>query len=81
MLAKHPQSRERSAMRRWASLFLMLAAMPAAAFAAGPTALGIFDGWGAFRDPKAPRCYALAAPSATIGTPQVKAYASIGYWP
>jgi hypothetical protein len=81
MLAKHPQSRERGAMRRWASLFLIAAAMPVTALAAGPTALGIFDGWGAFRDPAAPRCYALAAPSATIGTPQVKAYASIGYWP
>jgi hypothetical protein len=81
MLAKHPQSRERGAMRRWAPLFLIAAAMPVAALAAGPTALGIFDGWGAFRDPRAPRCYALAAPAATIGTPKVKAYASIGYWP
>ena len=68
-------------MRRRASLFLMLAAMPVAALAAGPTALGIFDGWGAFRDPASPRCYALAAPSATIGAPQIKAYASVGYWP
>ncbi|MBJ7501257.1 MAG: hypothetical protein JHC57_15990 [Sphingopyxis sp.] len=68
-------------MRRWACLFLMLAGLPAAAFAAGPTALGIFDGWGAFRDSASPRCYAIAAPSATIGTPEVKAYASIGYWP
>ena len=68
-------------MRRWASLFLIAAAMPAVALAASPTALGIFDGWGAFRDPATPRCYALAAPSATIGTPKVKAYASVGYWP
>ena len=68
-------------MRRLASLFLMLAAVPAAAFVASPTALGIFDGWGAFRDPATPRCYALAAPSATIGKAEVKAYASVGYWP
>lgn len=68
-------------MRRWVPLFLIAAAVPAAALAAGPTALGIFDGWGAFRDPVAPRCYALASPSATIGTPRVKAYASVGYWP
>ena len=68
-------------MRRWASLFLIAAAMPAMALAASPAALGIFDGWGAFRDPATPRCYALASPSATIGTPQVKAYASVGYWP
>lgn len=68
-------------MRCWASLFLMLAAMPAVALAASPTALGIFDGWGAFRDPATPRCYALAAPAATIGRPKVKGYASVGYWP
>ena len=68
-------------MRRWASLFLIAAAMPALAIAASPTALGVFDGWGAFRDPATPGCYALAAPAATIGRPQVKAYASVGYWP
>lgn len=66
---------------RWAFLLTMLVAMPAAALAAAPTALGIFDGWGAFRDPASPRCYALASPSATIGAPQVRAYASVGYWP
>lgn len=68
-------------MRRSASLFLILLAAPTALLAAGPTALGIFDGWGAFRDSGSPRCYALAAPSATIGKPQIKAYASVGYWP
>lgn len=68
-------------MRRALPLLLLLAAAPAVAFAAPRTALGIFDGWGAFRDPGTPRCYAIAAPSATVGTPQVKAYASVGYWP
>ena len=68
-------------MRRALPLLLLLAAVPAAAFAAPRTALGIFDGWGAFRDPGTPRCYAIAAPAATIGTPQVKPYASVGYWP
>ena len=68
-------------MRRWASLFLIAAAMPVAVLAAGPTALGIFDGWAAFREAQAARCYAIAAPAATIGKPQVKAYASVGYWP
>lgn len=68
-------------MQRWLFLFLTTAAIPASGFAAAPAALGIFDGWGAFRDSATPRCYALAAPSATIGKPQVKAYASVGYWP
>ncbi len=68
-------------MRRALPLLLLLAAVPATALAAPRTALGIFDGWGAFRDPGTPRCYAIASPSATVGTPQVKAYASVGYWP
>ncbi|HEY0594814.1 hypothetical protein [Sphingopyxis sp.] len=68
-------------MRHWLPFFLTAAAIPAAALAATPTALGIFDGWGSFRDPETPRCYALATPAATIGSPQVKAYASVGYWP
>lgn len=68
-------------MRRALPFFALLAALPVAALAAAPTALGIFDDWGAFRDPATPRCYAIAAPSATIGTPQIKAYASVGTWP
>ena len=67
---------------KWgAAMFLMLAAIPGAALAAPRTALGIFDGWGAFREAATPRCFAIAAPAATIGTPTTKAYASIGYWP
>lgn len=66
-------------MRRALPLLLTLA-FPVTAIAA-PAALGVFDGWGAFRDPAAPRCYAIAAPAATIGVPQVKPYASVGYWP
>ena len=68
-------------MRRLASLFLMLAAVPAVALAAGPTALGIFDGWGAFRDPQVPRCYAIAQPDEVRGQRQYRPFASIGYWP
>ena len=68
-------------MLRRAFLFLIAMMAPASALAASPVALGIFDGWGAFRDPATPRCYAIAAPAATIGTPRVKAYASVGYWP
>src|SRR3546814_13899167 len=81
MRAKRPQWREGDAMRRRGFPFRMAMAVPAAAFAASPVALGIFDGWGAFRDPATPRCYAIAAPAATVGTPRVKAYASFGYWP
>jgi len=68
-------------MRRIASLFLIAAAVPSMALAAPRTALGIFDGWGAFRESRTPRCYAIGAPAATIGRAQVKPYASVGYWP
>jgi hypothetical protein len=81
MLANQPLSRNRGAMRRAAFLLFLFLALPPFAVAAAPAALGIFDGWGAFRDPGTPRCYAIAAPAATIGKPQTKAYASIGYWP
>ncbi len=76
-----PNRANEGAMRLRLFLIATLAALPATTLAATPTALGIFDGWGAFRDPATPRCYALAAPSATIGTPTVKGYASVGYWP
>ena len=68
---------------RWiaAPFFILTFGIPMLALAAAPAALGIFDGWGAFRDPGTPRCYAIAAPAATIGRPRVKAYASVGYWP
>lgn len=81
MLANHPQSRKRETMRGKATLFLIAAMTPLAALAAPRTALGVFDGWGAFREPAAPRCYAIASPAATIGKAEVKPYASIGYWP
>ncbi|MGZ3172090.1 MAG: invasion associated locus B family protein [Croceibacterium sp.] len=50
---------------------------------AGPLAardsLGVFDDWGAFSDPAAPRCYAIAAADNTAGSYQ--AYADVGTWP
>ena len=72
-------------MRATAIFFLIAAAVPATVLAAPRASLGVFDGWGAFRESAQasapPRCYAIGTPSATIGTPQVKPYASVGYWP
>ena len=57
-----------------------LAALPSMADA--KVSLGIYDGWGAFRSEEgAPRCYAIAQPSARAGGSDWQAYASIGYWP
>lgn len=65
-----------------ALLCLLLAALAAPAGAQqGRVALGIFESWGAFRDPAGPRCYALATPDASVGSAAVRGYASVGYWP
>ncbi|MBA4748237.1 MAG: hypothetical protein H2056_05950 [Sphingopyxis sp.] len=60
--------------------FALLLAAPALGQGAR-TALGIFESWGAFRDAKTARCYAIAAPQASAGRGQVRGYASVGFWP
>jgi hypothetical protein len=54
-----------------------------AALAAQPLAtrdsLGVFDGWGAFRDASPKRCYAIAKPQNASAAPD--AAASIATWP
>lgn len=58
-------------------LSLSLVVVPVAA----AESLGIFDGWGAFRDSaKVSRCYAIARADGQRGKAE-PAYASIGYWP
>lgn len=60
----------------------MAAALPLLISAAPPgrTALGIFSGWGAFRDVRPPRCFAIATPEAR-GTGAWRSSASVGIWP
>jgi hypothetical protein len=43
-------------------------------------ALGVFDGWGAFRDAQPPRCFAIAEPVQSGGG-KWRPFASIGHWP
>lgn len=43
-------------------------------------ALGQFEGWGAFRDPRPLRCFAIAAP-ARGGRGAWKPFASVATWP
>ena len=44
--------------------------------------LGIWNDWGAFRDPGVPRCYAIAMAHASSGrTNEIQPYLSIGIWP
>ena len=69
-------------IRRLAFAFLLLTAAPLAA----RDSLGVFSGWGAFRDPQVPRCYAIAAAEPEVRESARKArerapFASVGTWP
>lgn len=43
--------------------------------------LGVFDSWGAFRDPRVPRCYAIAAAEPSNRQRRFEPFASVGTWP
>lgn len=62
-------------MRR-ALLALVLAASPATA----RDALGVYNGWGAFRDTKPLRCFAIAEPVRNRGG-KWRPFASAAHWP
>lgn len=61
---------------RWLVPALLLVAAPAAA----RDALGIYEGWGAFRDAKPQRCFAIAEP-VRMARGKWRPYASVGHWP
>jgi hypothetical protein len=63
-------------MRRLAILALLMATPLAAR-----DSLGVFDNWGAFRDPGAGRCYAIAMPKPSRRPGDYRAFASVGTWP
>jgi hypothetical protein len=46
----------------------------------GREPLGIFSGWGAFRDAQPPRCYAIATPERR-GSGERRSFASVAIWP
>lgn len=43
--------------------------------------LGVFSGWGAFRDPGVPRCYAIAMAAPNGKRRDYQPYAAVGIWP
>jgi hypothetical protein len=59
---------------RTAAALLLLAAAPA-----GREAVGVFHGWGAFRDRAPARCFAIARPVAAGG--RSTGFASVATWP
>ena len=64
-------------MRKLAVLTLLVAATPLAA----KDSLGIFSGWGAFRDASVPRCYAIAEPEPGAASRSFEPYATVATWP
>ena len=59
------------------TILLLLAASPALA----RDALGMFGAWGAFRDPAAPRCYAIAMAAPSAKQREFQPYADVAWWP
>jgi hypothetical protein len=70
---------------RWAAA-MKLRAAAVLALAVGTSAhardsLGMFSGWGAFRDPAVPRCYAIAKAQPSTRSREYQPYVAIGTWP
>ena len=59
------------------ALALGLVAMPLSA----KDSLGVFEQWGAFRDPSVPRCYAVAMADKNRASRDYQPFANIGTWP
>ena len=69
-------------MRRAAQLLcVFFSTLALAAPLSAKERLGVYQGWAAFRDPAAYRCYAIAAPEETLSKPIRPAFLSIGFWP
>ena len=66
---------------------MIRSALPALAFIAlaAPLAakdsLGVFSGWGAFRDASVPRCYAIAEAEPSNASRAFQPYATVASWP
>ncbi|GAB5349397.1 invasion associated locus B family protein [Alteriqipengyuania sp. 357] len=66
-------------MKRGIVVLAALATLASPALAR--SSLGIFDDWGAFRDPRLPRCYAIAKGERSRGAREFDPYATVGTWP
>ena len=64
-------------MHRLLFLLPILLAAPAIA----RDSLGMFSGWAAFRDPAAPRCYAIAMAAPSTMQRDYQPYADVAWWP
>ena len=63
-------------------VFALSAVILAVAPALARDSLGMFESWGAFRDPAVPRCYAISQSDKPRGAKvDFRAYADVGHWP
>lgn len=60
---------------------ILLASFALASPALARDALGIFGAWGAFRDPAASRCYAIAMAAPSQRARDYQPYADVAWWP
>jgi len=68
-------------MRKY-GVILCVGALLSADAAAARDSLGVYNGWGAFRDSSPHRCYAIASPDkGGAGNGRWKPFASIADWP
>lgn len=63
------------------ALLMAFALLSASTDALARDSLGVFESWGAFRDPNVPRCYAIAAAEPGSRQRDYQPYSSIGTWP
>jgi hypothetical protein len=68
-------------MSKSAFLCAAFAATLAATPALARDALGLFGSWAAFRDPAAPRCYAIAKALPSTRQRDYQPYADVAWWP
>lgn len=66
-------------LTRFLAVFAAFAAY--AGVAQARESLGLYDTWGAFRDPLVPRCYAIAMAEPSALQREYQPYAAIGTWP
>lgn len=62
-------------------LLLAVALLCGAGESLARESLGVFEGWGAFRDPNVPRCYAIAMAQPSSRQRDYQPYASVATWP
>ena len=80
-----PVARTSDNTSRWLRIPGTIVFAAALALSAGSAiardSLGMFEKWGAFRDPNVPRCYAIAMAEQNGRQRDYQPYASIGTWP